>query len=346
MHKRPYIVVDEQIPYLEGITSQHARIVRLPYTGINSESVRKADALLVRTRTRCSAGLLGGSAVSFIGSPTIGTDHINMEYCTASQIEVVNAPGCNAGAVMQYVFTALAALAGDRSSDLCGKTLGIIGVGNVGSREEKLANGLGMKTLLHDPPRAEREGPEKFCDLDFLLKHADVVTLHVPLDKTTEGMAGTDFFRNMKKGACFINTSRGPVVNEYALRCAASHLGGIILDVWQGEPHICTDTLHVTHIATPHIAGYSVEGKRNASQTVVRALARHFSWEDLKEYTVDLPPACDVPSRLLFKACFPVMDEDRRLRAAPERFEEQRNAYVFRREWTPEQYNRLNLCLQ
>ncbi|NLA15781.1 MAG: 4-phosphoerythronate dehydrogenase [Bacteroidales bacterium] len=344
MRKRPYIIIDEQIPYLEGITQQHAQIERLPYPMIVTERVRKADALLIRTRTRCSACLLTGSPVSFIGSPAIGTDHIDLDYCASAGIKVVNAPGCNAGAVVQYVFTSLVMCAALKGIDLCGKSMGIIGVGNVGSKVTRLAKQLGMKLLLNDPPRALAEGSQGFCELNYLLKHADVVTLHVPLDPSTQGMAGSDFFANMQEGACFINTSRGGVVDERALRSAVTRLGGIVLDVWQGEPDICVETLKTTDIATPHIAGYSVEGKRNASQTVVRALAAHFDWKDLLEYTVDLPPACHVPAHLLFKQCFPIMEEDERLRKAPERFEEHRNNYIFRREWTPEQYKRLNLC--
>ena len=149
----------------------------------------------------------------------------------------------------------------------------------------------------------------------------------------------------MKKGACFINTSRGAVVDEQALRKAAPQLGGIILDVWQGEPHINPATIEVSSIGTPHIAGYSLEGKRNATEQVVQAMAIHFGWNDLQNYSVALPAASYVPSDLLFTHCFPIFEEDKQLRKAPEQFEQIRNAYVFRREWTQEQYSRLTLCL-
>lgn len=344
MRKKPLIIADNQIPYLEGIPERYARIVRMPYHRIDAAALRCADALLVRTRTLCSKELLQGSSVTFVGSPTIGTDHIDLDYCATANIAVAHAPGCNAGAVMQYVFTALAVAATQKNMCLSDKTIGIVGVGNVGSRVERLAGHLGMKTLLNDPPRAVQEGADSFCSLDFLLSKADVVTLHVPLDATTRGMADRSFFDKMKEGAFFINTSRGDVTNEQALQAAASGLGAVVLDVWQNEPHIDKKTLDATHIATPHIAGYSMEGKRNATETVVRALAAHFQWEELLQYAVTLPSVEEVPSHALFTQCFPIMEEDKRLRSAPDLFEEQRNAYVYRREWTREQYNALTFC--
>jgi erythronate-4-phosphate dehydrogenase len=345
VHTRPYIVVDDQVPFLEGITGKHARIIRKPGHLIEARDIRNADALIVRTRTVCSAALLQDSSVSFIGSPTIGTDHIDMEFCKAKGIAVANAPGCNSGAVMQYVFTALVAWAGSRKCDLRNKTLGIIGVGNVGKKVATLAGHLGMHTILNDPPRARAEGPHGFSDLGFLLEKSDIVTMHVPLDPLTRGMAHRNFFASMKGSACFINTSRGDVVDEGALREASPRLGGIILDVWHGEPHIDPATVSITDIATPHIAGYSLEGKRNASQQVVRALAKHYGWDDLKDYSIVLPTVGQVPQDLLFTRCFPIFVEDKQLRTAPEQFEHLRNAYVFRREWTPEQYRQLTLCL-
>jgi len=342
---RPHIIADEQVPFLEGITEKHARITRMPGNLIDKQAIRNANALLVRTRTVCSASLLENSRISFIGSPTIGTDHIDMDYCASAGIVVANAPGCNAEAVMQYVFTALVAWAGSHICDLRNKTLGIVGVGNVGKKVAALASHLGMRTILNDPPRAEAEGPEGFSDIGFLLEQSDIVTMHVPLTELTLNMADNHFFSSMKKGACFINTSRGAVADEKALYRAAPNLGGIILDVWQGEPHINPATLQVSNIGAPHIAGYSLEGKRNASEQVVRALAGHFGWKELESYTVPLPDASHVPADLLFTQCFPIFEQDKQLRNAPEKFEQIRSAYVFRREWTSEQYRQLTLCL-
>ncbi len=341
----PHIIADDQIPFLDSIPSRLARITRLPGHLIDKETIHAADALIVRTRTRCDAFLLEGSSVSFIGSATIGTDHIDIPYCESRGITVVNAPGCNAGAVMQYIFTALTAWAAKRNEDLCGKTLGVVGVGNVGKKVVRLAEHLGLKTLLNDPPRALAEGSAGFVELAELITHSDIVTLHVPLARDTYCMADRAFFSSMKKGACLVNTSRGEVVDEEALKNAEKDLGGIILDVWHNEPHIDTETLKITDIATPHIAGYSLEGKRNASQTVIRALAGHFGWKELENHCIDLPPASDVPADLLFTQCFPIFVEDKQLRSAPHLFETFRKNYVFRREWTPEQYRHLTLCL-
>jgi len=341
----PHIVADDQIPFLEGIPLRLARLTRLSGHLIDKEAIRAADALIVRTRTRCDASLLEGTPVSFIGSATIGTDHIDIAYCKSRSIKVVNAPGCNAGAVMQYVFTALVAWAAKKNEDLAGKTLGVVGVGNVGKKVVELANHLGMKALLNDPPRALAEGSACFVELAELLTHADIVTLHVPLAPDTRGMADWTFFSSMKKGACLVNTSRGEVVDEEALKDAAKNLGGIILDVWQNEPHIDVETLQITDIATPHIAGYSLEGKRNASEAVIRALADHFGWKELEDHTISLPLPLPVPDDLLFTHCFPIFVEDKQLRNAPRQFEAFRKAYVYRREWTQEQYRQLTLCL-
>lgn len=345
MDVKPHIIADQQVPYLEGIGKKHARITRVPGHLIDKQILKKADALLVRTRTICSAALLKDSPVSFIGSPTIGTDHIDLDYCAKKGIVVVNAPGCNSGAVMQYVFSALVAWAGNHAEDLKSKTLGIVGVGNVGKKVAALAAHLGIRTVLNDPPRAKAEGQEGFSDLGLLLEQSDIITMHVPLTPLTINMVNNNFLSSMKQGACFINTSRGAVVDEMALQKAAPKLGGIILDVWQGEPHIDPATLKVCNIATPHIAGYSLEGKSNATEQVVRAMAVHFGWNDLQNYTVALPAAKHVPADLLFTQCFPIFELDKQLRKAPEQFELIRNAYVYRREWTREQYSQLTLCL-
>ncbi len=334
VNRIPHIVADDQIPFLESISPRKAHITRIPGHLTDKKAIQAADALLVRTRTRCDASLLEGSPVSFIGSATIGTDHIDLPYCVSHGIRVANAPGCNAGAVMQYVFTALTAWAAKRNVNLCGKTLGVVGVGNVGKKVVHLAEHLGMKTLLNDPPRALAEGSAGFVDLPFLLKHADIATLHVPLAPDTRGMADRAFFSSMRKGACLVNTSRGEVVDEEALKNAAGDLGGIILDVWRNEPRIDIETLGITDIATPHIAGYSMEGKRNASQTIIRELAAHFGWRELENYTISLPPPRPVPADLLFTHCFPIFVEDKQLRSAPPQFEASEKHMFTEREWT------------
>ncbi len=345
MYRQPVILIDKEIPFLEGVFDNRAVVRLMKGAEISAEEICNADVLIIRTRTECVPRTLEGSRISFIGSATIGTDHIDTQYCASHGIEVANAPGCNAGAVMQYVFTALSGWSEKKNRSLSGMTLGIVGVGNVGSRVATLARLLGFRVLLNDPPREAAEGPHGFSDLHQVLAQSDIVTLHVPLTADTCALAGDSFFSKMKEGACFINTSRGAVVNEEALRKHAPRLGGVILDVWNNEPVIDEHTLSITDIATPHIAGYSLEGKRNASQTIVHAVARHFGWEDLYDFKIELPVPDFVPEHLLLKDCFPIFVEDSKLRCSPKDFERLRSNYTFRREWTPEQFNRLPQCL-
>lgn len=341
---KPTLIIDSHIPFIEGVLDPYATVQYREPNQIDAQVVQYADALLVRTRTRCDKALLEGSSVSFIGTATIGMDHIDAAYCQSKGIVVANAPGCNAGAVVQYVFTALDALAVRKGLSFAGKTLGIVGVGHVGKRVAALGQALGFRVLLNDPPRALAEGPDGFTSLDNLLQEADVVTLHVPLAPDTMHLANTSFFQRMKPTACFINASRGPVVDETALALARNRLGSIVLDVWEHEPEINPDTVALTDLATPHIAGYSLEGKRNATVTIVRALARHFNWESLANFAISLPEPPKTNPRLLFSQYFPIFVEDDTLRGNPSGFEQQRSHYVYRREWTPKQYKLLPLC--
>ena len=201
-------VADVDIPFLRGVLEPYGEVVYKKGLEICREDIIDADALLIRTRTRCDADLLEGTQVTLITTATIGMDHIDLEYCRTHGIEVANASGCNAGGVMQYVFSALFGIAARKGIKIEGATLGIIGVGNVGSRIEYLADYLGFNVLRCDPPRARKEGDEGFCSLEYLLAESDIVTMHVPLDETTRGMANADFFTLMKPGAIFINSAR------------------------------------------------------------------------------------------------------------------------------------------
>ena len=211
------VVADVDIPFLKGVLEPYAEVVYKKGFDITREDILDADALLIRTRTRCDASLLGGTKVSLITTATIGTDHIDLDYCREHGIEVANASGCNAGGVMQYVFSALYGVAARKGIKIAGSTIGIIGVGNVGKKVESMAEYLGFNVLRCDPPRAQKEGPAGFCSLEYLIENSDIVTLHVPLDEMTRGMASDAFFTLMKPGAIFINASRGEVVNETAL---------------------------------------------------------------------------------------------------------------------------------
>ncbi len=344
------ITADRYIPFLKGVFEPYAEVVYKDGREIGPDDVRDSDALIVRTRTRCGRELLQGSRVGIVASATIGTDHIDTGWCAANGIEVANAAGCNAGGVLQYVFTALYTVASSRSINLKGKTLGIIGVGNVGSLIDTMASELGFRTLRCDPPRAEREGPEGFCTLEELLRGSDIVTMHTWLDTATRGMADSSFFSLMREGAVFINASRGEVVSDDALKQARGHLGAIILDTWNNEPDIDRELLSMTDIATPHIAGYTFKGKMNGSSAAVRAVARHFGIEELYGYYPEGDPDKESVDlnfdglgqeeiRTLLSGVYDIMEDDRALRERTGEFESLRSGYDYRKEFNHMSHN-------
>lgn len=343
-NKRLKIVADKAIPFLEGVFDPYADMTYLPGDKIGPEDVMDADVLMVRTRTKCNAALLEGSKVKFIATATIGTDHIDFPYCDSKGIVVRNAPGCNAGGVMEYVFSALYGLASRKSISLQGDTIGIIGVGHVGSLIERMGRALGFKILKCDPPRAEAEGSFGFCDLEYLLQNSQIVTLHVPLDETTRGMANSEFFSLMQPGAFFINAARGEVVCDDALKAAIPKLGPVIIDTWNHEPDIDLDIMDKVAIATPHIAGYSYQGKQNGTAAAVRAVAHYFGITELYEFfpKTDLPENEAVKLDLkglnqgeiasVLQYNYPIFTDDFMLRLNPENFDKLRSEYNYRRE--------------
>ena len=284
MERRLKIVADSNIPFLKGVFEPYADMVYIDGLNIGRQDVRDADALIIRTRTRCNESLLGDSRISMIATATIGTDHIDFGFCDSRGIEVHNSQGCNAGGVMQYVFSALYGTASRKSIKLDHPVMGIIGVGNVGKKIEHLARYLGFDVLRCDPPRAAKEGPEGFCSLEYLLMNSTIVTLHTPLDETTRRMADSDFFSLMRPGSFFINAARGEIVDEVALMEAIPKLGPVIIDTWNHEPDINTALMDMVDIATPHIAGYSYQGKLNGTASAVQAVARHFGIEALYDF--------------------------------------------------------------
>ncbi|MEE0234941.1 MAG: DUF4301 family protein [Bacteroidales bacterium] len=338
------IVADVDVPFLEGVFEPYSEVVYKKGLEISREDVLDADALIVRTRTRCDGALLEGTSVRMIATATIGTDHIDLEYCRKAGIEVANAAGCNAGGVMQYVFSALYGVAARKGIKIDGSTIGIVGVGHVGSKVEAMAEYLGFNILRCDPPRAAAEGPEGFCSLEHLLENSDVVTLHVPLDETTRGMANADFFTLMKPGAIFINAARGEIVDEQALLEASPKFGAIVIDTWNNEPDINEELVETADIATPHIAGYTFQGKQNGTAFAVQALARHFGIQELYDYfpEQDLPGHEPVLLDLkgknhgeiaaVFQYNYPIFTDDFRFRMEPHKFEKLRSEYQYRRE--------------
>ncbi len=344
MYRRIKIVADKNIPFLEGIFEPYADIVYKEGKDICHDDVVDADAMIIRTRTRCNKELLEGTKVSLIATATIGTDHIDIPWCRAAGIRVYNAQGCNAGGVMGYVFSALYGVAARKSIKLDGMTIGIVGVGNVGKKVEHLAKYLGFNVLKCDPPRAALEGPEEFVPLEQLLQEANIVTLHVPLDDSTYRMADANFFNLIRPGAFFINTCRGEVVDEEALIAARPNLGPVIIDTWDHEPNINLKLMELTDIATPHIAGYSFQGKQNGTAAAVRAVARQFDINGLYHFF----PTCNLPEHqpirldlkgksqgeiaAVFQYNYPIFTDDFMFRANPGDFERLRSEYQYRRE--------------
>ena len=339
------IVVDDAIPFISGVFEPYADVVYKVGREISREDLLDAQALVIRTRTKCDAALLEGTKVKFIATATIGTDHIDHDYCDKAGIVVRNAAGCNAGGVMNYVFSALYGVASRKAIRLDGTKLGIVGVGNVGSRVDRVAGYLGFKVLKNDPPRMAAEGPDGFCPLDYLLQNSQVVTMHVPLDKTTFRMCDDAFFDKMKPGAIFINASRGEVVDDEALKRAIPKLGPVIIDTWNNEPDIDRELMNMVDIATPHIAGYSYQGKQNGTAASVRALARFFGFEKLYEFfpktelesleavKLDLKgkKQGEITSALQYN--YPIFTDDFMFRMDPGAFESLRSHYQYRREY-------------
>lgn len=338
------IVADSAIPFLEGVMEPYADVVFIPGNKICHDDIKDADALMIRTRTHCNAELLEGTSVKFIATATIGTDHIDFPYCDSHGIVVRNAPGCNAGGVMEYVFSALYGLASRKAINLEGDTIGIIGVGHVGSLIERMALALGFRVLKCDPPRAAAEGPFGFCDLEYLLKNSQIVTMHTPLDETTRGMADAHFFDLMQPGAFFINASRGEVVCDDALKAAMPKLGPVIIDTWNNEPNIDKELMDMVDIATPHIAGYSYQGKQNGTAAAVRAVAHYFGFPELFEFypkaefpeneavKLDLKGLRQGEIAAVFQYNYPIFTDDFMFRLEPENFEKLRSEYKYRRE--------------
>ncbi len=276
------IIADDKIPFLKGVFEPYADIVYLPGEKIDSQSVSDADALIVRTRTHCNQKLLEGSKVKFIVTATIGYDHIDTKWCEQNGIIWKNAEGCNSGSVKQYIASSLAWLSVKHNFKFEDKTLGIIGVGNVGKRVMKVGEALGMRIVLNDPPLVRKSGQCGFISLDGVMREADIISLHVPLnidgqDKTYHLFDEKNIGKLMKN-AILINASRGEVVDNQALKEALKSykIEAAVLDVWENEPAIDTELLSLVDLATPHIAGYSADGKANGTTMSVHALSNFF----------------------------------------------------------------------
>lgn len=352
------IIADDKIPFLRGVLEPYAVIKYLPGRQIDWELLPDAEALLIRTRTKCTKSLLKDTRVRFIGTATIGFDHIDTRFCDSHGIKWTNAPGCNSSSVQQYIAAALLKMSLDFRFSLKDKTLGIIGVGNVGSKVEKLAKALGMRVLLNDPPRAKKEGEKLFVDLETVLRESEIVTLHVPLnivgeDKTYH-LINEKTIKKMKKGVWFINSSRGEVAETSAVKKAldTGRFSGAVIDVWENEPDLDIELMHKTFIATPHIAGYSTDGKANGTAMIVNALAGFFKLPLNDWYPGQIPgpqnPVISINGKgkndesVIGEAIahtYNISEDDLKLRFSPADFEKERGDYPVRREFSSFEIN-------
>ena len=346
------IIIDDKIPYIKGALEPFADVIYLPGNKTTPEVVKDADAIITRTRTICNKQLLEESNVKFIATATIGYDHIDTAFCEQTGITWTNAPGCNSKSVEQYIASALLTLAEKKNFSLTEKTIGVVGVGNVGSKVARLCEILGMRVLLNDPPRARIEGGNGFVGLEEILEKADIITLHVPLnlegiDKTYH-LADESFLAKAKKHPIIINSCRGEVTDTAALKSAlkTGQITGAVIDCWENEPHLDLDLLALTDLATPHIAGYSKDGKANGTSMSIRALSKYFKLgiDNWKCTGVEIPESTEIMidgtgktvQQILAEAVFTtydIRDDDRRLRASVETFEKQRGDYPVRREF-------------
>lgn len=336
------IIIDNKIPFIrEAASLTAAEVVYLPGNGFTPEAVRDADALIIRTRTHCNRALLEGSRVKFIATATIGFDHIDTAYCKEVGITWTNAPGCNSASVAQYIESSLLLLQADYGRKLNEMTIGIVGIGNVGSKVAAVARLLGMRVLQNDLPRAEKEGNALFTSLEYMAKEADVITFHVPLykegDYKTFHLADDAFFEALEHKPILINTSRGEVVATDALLNAlrAGRISEAIIDVWENEPNINLELLNRVMIGTPHIAGYSADGKANATRMALDALCRHFGIEAQHQITPPQPETTSISAPTMEEALLKIYDPRRdsdALKLRPECFEQLRGDYPLRRE--------------
>ena len=337
------VVIDDHIPYIrEAAEWLFDEVTYLPGIAFkDSREVMDADTLIIRTRTRCNEALLGNSNVRFVATATIGHDHIDAAFMQRAQIAWANCPGCNASSVAQYVRNAILCLG-------CRGKVGIVGYGHVGKAVRQALEAIGCEVMLNDPP-LELSTPHSslLTPLSSLAEQCDIITFHTPLTKAgnfpTFHLADESFFCSVKRKPVIINTARGGVVDEHAMLHAYDKglISDMIIDTWEGEPHINAELLQRAFIATPHIAGYSADGKSNAARMALRAVCRHFGIDISDEQrflALTAPPP--LPQHIQSTgdpikdalALYSPLDDSARLKAAPADFEALRNNYPLRRE--------------
>ncbi len=346
------IIIDDKIPYIQGAFEDVAEVIYLPGSKTTAEIAKGADAIVTRTRTICNEKLLADSSVKFIATATIGFDHIDTDYCDANGIRWTNAPGCNSKSVEQYIASTIVVLAEKLNWNLSEKCIGVVGVGNVGKKVARVAEIFGMKVLLNDPPRQRAEGSDGFVSLDVVLEQADIITLHVPLnmkgDDATYHLTDAAFFSELKRKPVLINSCRGEVTETNAVKQALKEgkLSAFVCDCWENEPDLDLELLALTEIATPHIAGYSKDGKATGTLMSVQAISDFFGL-GLNNW---LPSGVELPSlpivsidghglteqQIFSKAIlhtYDIRNDDRDFRCNVDKFEQLRGDYPTRREF-------------
>ncbi|MBD5346549.1 MAG: 4-phosphoerythronate dehydrogenase [Bacteroides sp.] len=329
------VIIESKIPFVDDRLDGIARVTRLDPDEFTPEAVAGADAIIVRTRTKVNEALLGASNVKFVATATIGTDHIDIEWCRANGIAVANAPGCNAPGVAQYVLSSVIGQGYGIGPDT---TVGIVGVGHVGRIVEQWARSLGLSVLLCDPPRARMEGHEGFAGLDELAEKADIITFHTPLVKNgidaTYHLISDEFLVACQRWPLIINAARGAVADTDAL-IRAVEKGRVrrpVIDCWEGEPFISERLLQLAAVATPHIAGYSFEGKVRATQMALDSFTGYFGLPHARTLEgVDMSVAPS-PSAASIAASYSPIADTANLLANPGAFESLRNNYSYRKE--------------
>jgi erythronate-4-phosphate dehydrogenase len=339
------IVADPNIPFARGAFSPLGEVHLVSGRAINADVVRDASLLFVRSVTPVHAGLLDGSTVKFVATATIGTDHVDLAYLKEHGIGFASAEGSNANSVTEYVVAALLDLADRQKFRLRGRTLGVVGVGNIGARVARCAEALGMRVLLNDPPRQRAEGLPDFVTLEHLIKEADILTLHVPLNDSTHHLLHHGNLRNFM----LINTARGAVVDNRALLRAidGERIGGTVLDVWENEPDISPELFDIVDTGTPHIAGHSLDGKVNGTRIIYEAACKFLnvapSWNPATLMPPPIVPRLELSVssgednedvlRRIVKRVYDISADDAALRSRPRDFEQLRAEYPVRREF-------------
>ena len=330
----PRIIVDDNIPFIKGRLEPFAEVTYTDQFGFTPALVADADALVIRTRTRCDEALLKGSKVRLIATATIGMDQFDLQWCRTAGIECRNSPGCNAPGVAQYVWSALLRSGFDPKRH----TLGVVGHGNVGSIVADWGRRLGAEVIVNDPPKAADGSLEcPHTPLDTLLRQADAVTLHTPLlrdgDHPTFHLIGERELALMKPRAIVVNAARGPVAdNQALLRAVTNQKIQAIIDTWEGEPDLCRELLDNVKIGTFHIAGYSLEGKQRATRMVLEAIGERFGFSP---DTSGLAPAWQTPATVeadKILSSYNPFDDTAPLKADPGAFDTLRANYRFRSE--------------